>query len=168
MAAILITVAMILVVTYFYILPTLKDRVIAVNRMLIMPAMFLVMFFSKFSDFSPLSLQSKYILALGLAVGLACGIVLRLKTPIKADKQKALIWLPGSYASLINFLVIFALHFVWGLSQSINADWFVNDLNKEIFLFLLAAGSTFNAGMVWCLLYKYTRNDENFVLVASP
>jgi hypothetical protein len=164
----LFTFIMLAAVVYFFILPTLKDRVVPVKKIFIMPAIFLYFFFASITENFHWDNSTIYLTVLGLTVGVVLGILLRARTTITVDKTRRQIALPGSYVSLLIFMFIFGLHFILGYLHSVSPEWIVTmPGEKNIFLLLLACASAFNSGMSICLIYKYlTERKQTLVLVS--
>ena len=106
---------------------------------------------------------------LGLVVGTGIGILLRSGIAIKADKNQQLVWLPGSYLSLITFLIIFAAHFVVGYLQAVVPGYLQQQSFGELLvLFALTVASGLTVGTNLCVYIKYHRAEsEGLLLVAS-
>jgi hypothetical protein len=149
-------------VVYFFILPTLKNRVVAVNKIFIMPGIFLYFFFSSIMEIFHWSNSTIYLIVPGIAAGVLAGILLRIPTAITADRARRQIAMPGSYLNLGIFLLIFGVHFILGYLQAVNPDWILTmPVEKNIMLLILAFASTVNSGMSICLFYKYLRAEKS-------
>jgi hypothetical protein len=149
------TVIMIVAIIIFAVLPTLKDRITSVRKLIITPAIFIVLFCKSVIENFSLDTTSIYVILLGTCLGIAIGVLIRRKTEIKADRDQQLIWLPGSYLSLVIFTLIFTVHFVIGYLQATNPVYLTQASTKQVLLFLLAFTSNISLGASLCLYYKY-------------
>jgi hypothetical protein len=162
------TILMLAAVVYFYILPTRKDRIIPVKKLIIMPLFFLIMFYTTVISYFTWDAIIAAVTAAGLIAGIFFGVLLRAKTLINTDKVRQLIALPGSYLNIINFVIIFMLHFVLGYVQAVYPHWLAQEsVEKNLLLFLLAGTSALNTGMSSCLFYKYYTDRKQTLMLVS-
>jgi hypothetical protein len=150
------TIVMVLAIIIFVILPGLKPRTMPVKKLLILPVVFLYLFYSSLTAHFPLNLDSYLLIGLAAVLGIVIGALLRRNTQIQADYQNHRISLPGSYMGLINFLLIFAVHFVIGYQLAVKPQVFTS-VNPEVqvLVFALSLVSCMSIGMNACLYYKY-------------
>jgi hypothetical protein len=154
----LTTVIMIVAIILFVLLPSLKDRIIPVKKLAITPAIFMYLFYQNITQDFYLDLDSQIMLIVGVLFGVAAGIMLRINTRIKTDKNQKLIGLPGTYSNIIVFLLIFSVHFVMGYLQSVKPALFhVANATANFLIFMLAFSSSITVGASLCLFYKYYR-----------
>ena len=149
------TVLMLVAIIIFFVVPSFKDRSVPVKKLIITPAIFMVLFFEKMLTHFHASLLSWFVVT-GLLTGFIAGILIRSKTPVKADHERSLILLKGGYSNLIVFLTIFSVHFVIGYLESVYPGYFSDiGATQSALLFLLAAVSSLTVGGAACLYYKY-------------
>ncbi len=147
------TVLMILAIIIFVVIPSFKDRVVPVKKLLITPAIFMYLFYQTINENF---MTNNWMIAFGLLMGIATGVLIRRKTAIKSDKNKLLIWLPGSYQSLVTFILIFTVHFAIGYLRSTHPSYLTQaSLGQQILLFLLSYVSSIAVGTNSLLYYKY-------------
>lgn len=155
------TVIMIVAIILFAVIPSFKDRVIPVKKLLITPAIFSFLLYQSITESFYIDTVAIIFLTAGLIVGVVTGIILRSRTPVKADKQLQLIWLPGTYLNLVMFMLIFSVHFVIGYMQSVHPEMFASDnINEQCLLFFLACFSSTSIGASSCLYYKYCTSSR--------
>lgn len=91
----------------------LHPRVIPFSKMLILPLFFAVWSaYSLYTVFnSPLDIVYW---AISIILGAAIGWIMTAPYEIKADKEKFLIWLPGTRSTFVLVMVIFAVKYFFG------------------------------------------------------
>lgn len=150
------TVLMILAIIGYMIIPSLKDRVISVKKLVILPAVFIYSLYQTITENLYFDLNSAWIIVFGVIIGVIVGISIRWNTHVKADRNKQLIWLPGTYVNLLLFIAIFSVHFIIGYLQSTNAAILhSSNTAEEILLFTISIISSITVGSSFCLCYKY-------------
>lgn len=155
------TILMILAIIIFVIVPGFKPRFMPVKKLLIMPVVFMYLFYDSASSNFPLNLKSYAIIALGILLGIAIGVSTRIGVKVTANRGQHTIGLPGSYMGLVVFLVIFAVHFAIGYLQATQPKFFASVSNPELgMLFLLAMVSSMTVGTSACLYYKYRQTSQ--------
>ena len=156
------TVLMIAAIIFFVIIPSFKDRVIPVKKLIITPAIFMYLFYQTVAENFNTPFTNNWIIVLGFIVGIGVGILIRANTSIKADKNQFLIWLPGNYLSLVIFLLIFATHFTIGYLQSVNPNYLVQTSSGEqILLFITSCVSSITIGANALLYCKYLMSKSS-------
>lgn len=154
------TVIMILAILIFAILPTLKNRIISVRKLLITPIIFLLLLCHALNDFN-LQITDIPLLLLSVIIGIVCGILLRRQTVVKTDKQNALIALQGSYQSLFIFLLLFSIHFIIGYITNVQPHYVATHQSiRDILLFSLTACSNLMIGGNLLLFFRYFNNPS--------
>jgi|SRR5579885_3428443 hypothetical protein len=162
------TVIMVIAIIIFAVIPSFKDRVIPVKKLLIAPAIFSYLLYQSVTETFRLDVAAIVLLAAGLLAGAFAGFLLRSGATLKADRQAQLIWVPGSYMNLVVFLLLFGVHFVIGYLQSVHPETFVQDnLSEQLLLFLLACFSGLMMGSAACLFYKYFTSSVKVSLKAG-
>lgn len=147
---------MLLVIIYFFIIPSFKTRIFSVKKLIIMPAIFMYMNYESVRKNFHIHSLTYWIIALGLIMGVVIGMLLRKNARIRSDKTKLLIELAGSFFSLWIFLIIFSVHFVIGYLQSVNPTYLLQpSIGEQIILFLLTCTSSMTIGANGMLFYKY-------------
>jgi hypothetical protein len=150
------TIMMIMAIIIFLIIPSLKDRKISIKKLTITPIVFLYLLYQTVSEKFHLDGNSITIVTLGLLIGITGGILLRKNTPVTIDKNNSAIFLPGSYLSLMLFVMIFSVHYIIGYQEAVNPVFFQQlSMNYYLILFALALVSALSTGMNLCLFYKY-------------
>lgn len=152
----ILLIAMILAILFFFILPGLKTRVFRVKKLLIMPAVFIYLNYDSIQRHFHIHASDYALLIVALIVGIAIGAYCRKNAKIRADQQKQLIEVAGSYFGLIMFIAIFAVHFVIGYMHSVNPGYLLQpSMYQEILMFLLTATSALSIGASSMLYYRY-------------
>lgn len=152
----LILIAMLAAILFFLILPGLKTRVFRVKKLLIMPALFVYLNYHSIQKHFHIHTNDYLILMIGLIFGVAIGAYCRRNAKIRADQQKQLIEVAGSYFGLIMFIAIFAVHFVIGYVDSVSPGYLLQpSLHQETLMFLLTLASSLSIGSNSMLYYKY-------------
>ena len=160
----LLMIAMIAAILIFLILPGLKTRVLSVKKLIIMPAIFIYLNYDSLQKHFHIHLNDYFILMIGAIVGIGIGAYCRKNTIIRADHEKQLIEIAGSYFGLIMFIIIFAVHFAIGWIDSINPGYlFQASLYQAILMFLLTASSALSVGANAMLFYKYHKTNQSLL-----
>lgn len=147
------TVLMIAAIIFFVVVPSFNDRVIPVRKLIITPAIFMYLFYQSINENF---IINNWIIAFGLMTGIIIGILIRSKTIVKSDKNQQLIWLPGSYLSLVTFSLIFSVHFLIGYLQSVDPSYLKQTSSGEqLLLFIMSCVSSIALGANSLLLCKY-------------
>jgi len=147
---------MILAIIVYLVLPSLKNRIVSVKRLLVMPAVFSYLLYQTITEDFSLNLHSEILLILGLIAGIVIGMSVKMQTEIKADRNEKLVWLPKTYFNLIMFLLIFSVHFVIGYLQVVDPLFFHQiTMSSQILMFALAMVSSVMIGSNLCVYYKY-------------
>ena len=150
------TLLMIAGIIVLFIIPSFKDRVIPIKKMIIMPALFMYLLSQTISESFSLGFANIISIMVGIVVGSAIGIFIRINTTIKADKTQDLIWLPGSYLSLIIFPSIFLVHYLVGYIHAVSPSYLMQaSIAACVLLFLLTATSSITVGTNLCFAMKY-------------
>lgn len=156
------TIIMIAAIIYFVVLPSFKDRVIPVKKLLIAPAMFMYMLDQAIHHNFNTAIQNNWLVIMGISIGIIAGILLRMNTEVKSDREQGLIWLPGTYVTLVTFLLIFSVHFIVGYFQSVNPLFLTQTSPGEsILLFMMSLVSSLNIGSNGILFLKYLNDDAS-------
>src|SRR3990167_3713215 len=152
----ILTIVMIAAILIFLILPGLKTRVVSVKKLAIMPAVFIYLNYDSLQRHFHLHSSDYFILILGLIFGVSIGAYCRKNTVIRADHQKLLIEIAGSYFGLMLFIAIFAVHFAIGYLDSVNPGYLLQSgLYQNSLMFLLTLSSALSIGASGMLYYKY-------------
>lgn len=152
----LMLIAMLSAILFFLILPGLKTRVFRVKKLLIMPAIFIYLNYHSIQRHFHIHTSDYFILIVGLIFGVSIGAYCRKNSIIRADQQKQLIEVAGSYFGLIMFIAIFAVHFVIGYMDSVQPGYLLQpSAYQEALMFLLTLASTLSIGANFMLYYKY-------------
>src|SRR3990167_371792 len=152
----LILIAMLAAILYFLILPGLKTRIFRVKKLLIMPAVFIYLNYASIQKHFHIQVTDYLILIIGLVFGVAIGAYCRKNSIIRADQQKQLIEVAGSYFGLIMFIAIFAVHFVIGYIDSVYPGYLLQPSSyQEGLMLLLTLASALSIGSNSMLYYKY-------------
>ncbi|EKD71415.1 MAG: hypothetical protein ACD_46C00186G0003 [uncultured bacterium] len=150
------TVLMIAAIIILVVIPSFKDRVMPVKKLLITPAIFMYLFYQTIDESFNISLIHHPMIIGGLITGIAIGILIRSKTVIKSDKHKQLIWLPGSYLSLFIFMLIFSIHYVIGYLQAVYPNYLTQtSFGVQVLLFFISSASSMIIGANGLLYAKY-------------
>lgn len=158
----ILTIAMITAILIFLILPGLKTRVLSVKKLLIMPAIFIYLNYDSLQRHFHIHLTDYFILIIGAIVGIGIGVYCRKNTAIRADHQKQLIEIAGSYFGLIMFIIIFAIHFAIGWIDSVSPGYlFQAGVYQTTLMFLLTASSALTVGANVMLFYKYHQMNHS-------
>ena len=152
-------VLMIIAIIIYVVIPSFKDRVIPIKKLIITPAIFMYLFYQTVNENL---ITNNWTIALGLIVGTVIGILMRSKTSIRSDKNQLLIWLPGNYFSLVIFSLIFSIHFVIGYLKSVNPSYLTHvSSGEQILLFLISCVSSITVGANGILYCKYLISDSS-------
>lgn len=120
----------------------LKPRVVSIYRLTLMPLLFV--FLSVHTLFVvPLDFIRITIFVVTIILGMGMGFWQISRLYLQVDKQKRLLAVPGSFATLILVLVIFASKYYFGYTEAVNPAMMHNDL----FLWLMLAISGLCTGM---------------------
>lgn len=149
------TILIVIAVIVFLIVPSFKDRIIPVKKLIAMPAVFVYLLFQSIMQHFATGLASKAIIVVGLVMGSAIGAFIRSNVTVKVDQTNKLIWIPGSYISLIVFVVIFAAHFLAGYVESVAPTYLAQEGVTEFVLLLLTMATGLTVGTNLCLFAKY-------------
>ena len=161
------TIIMIIAIIWFVIIPGFKTRTFPVTKLIIMPAVFMYMNYESLTTHFHIRVADYVIIAAGLIAGSLIGALLRKNTPIKADRNKKLVELQGSYFGLVMFLLIFAVHFVIGYVESTSPTYLLHPSSYEqALIFLLTCVSSMSIGANAVLFYKY-RTGQSIELVET-
>lgn len=161
------TLLMIVAIIVFAILPTFKDRVISVKKLLITPIIFIYLYCQTINKNFILQFADGWVIILGLIIGTLFGAFIRINTMVKADKTQSLIWLPGNYLGLFIFLLIFSVHFVIGYLQAVDPNYLKIDFVEQILLFFLSCTSSVMIGSNSFLYYKYINSESIELMVKT-
>lgn len=158
MINLLLNIAGILAILYFLILPSLKTGVIPIQKLAITPIIFLYLNYDSVQrHFHPHGTEYG-ILFIALILGILIGAFFRSKTPIKADHEKSLIEITGSYFGLSVFILIFAAHFIIGFFESTHPGYLLqSNMISSILLFLLTGSSCIPTGGNLMLFYRFKK-----------
>ncbi|MFH1644396.1 MAG: DUF6622 family protein [bacterium] len=114
-------------VALFYVISigilNLKTRVRQLYTIFILPTIFLVMFLQSLISNFGFSFYPWLIWLIALFAGLNLGWFLFINIQIKADRKKQLIKIPGSPATLILVLLVFAVKYFFGYTQAVNPEF---------------------------------------------
>ena len=121
-----------------------------------MPAIFIYLNYDSLQKHFHIHASDYFILIVGLIFGIGIGAYCRKNTAIRADHQKLLIEIAGSYFGLIMFIAIFAVHFVIGYLDSVSPGYLLQTgLYQNALMFLLTLSSALSIGANGMLYYKY-------------
>lgn len=153
--------AMIAAIIVFVVIPSFKDRVIPIKRLLIAPGIFMYLLYDNVTTHFYLNFSADFLLLAGLILGPTIGVLMRYNTEVKPDHIQHTLWIPGTYTTLVTFLLIFIVHFIVGYLQSVE-PYIFNHVNsiELILLFMLACTSSITVGTSLCLYTKYYLADE--------
>ena len=152
----ILLIAMIAAILFFFILPGLKTRVFRVKKLLIMPAVFIYLNYDSIQRHFHIHASDYALLITALILGILIGAYCRKTAKIRADQQKKLIEVAGSYFGLSMFIAIFAVHFVIGYIDSVHPGYLLQPSQyQEILMFLLTATSALSIGANSVLYYRY-------------
>ncbi len=98
-----------------------RPRVVSLYRLLIGPLFFVALTVHTVTQV-PMYIQNAACLVISLFAGISLGFWQISRLSLKVDKQKKLIHLPGSYATLILIIIIFASKFYFAYTQAINPE----------------------------------------------
>ncbi len=153
---------MIAAIIIFLVIPSLKERIVLIKKLIITPIIFLYLLFNDVTTIFYLNVNSRMLLILGLALGIGIGMFIRHNTKVKIDLINKSIRIPGTYLNLIVFILIFSVHFAIGYLQAVNPQIFHStNLIEQSLLFLLAVTSSITLGASICLYYKYFSSISN-------
>ena len=156
MINILFTIAGLAAILYFLILPSLKTGVIPIQKLVFTPLIFLYLNYDSVQHHFHLHGKEYAILVIALIIGVAIGAFFRHKTAIKADHEKSLMQITGSYFGLCVFILIFAVHFVIGYCESTHPGYLLHsNMTSIILLFLLTCSSCLPTGGNLMLFYRF-------------
>ena len=157
----MITLIIVFAIVIFLVIPSLKDRVLPVKKLVLMPIIFLYFLYSTITQSFALRTNSFMMITAGIILGVLLGIILRSRSKIGADREKSLIFLPKSYFGLTVFMLIFWAHFAIGYISSVAPSYLLqNNFGSNALLVLLSCVSSLSVGMHLCLYYKYHHTTE--------
>ncbi len=157
----MITALIVLVIVILFVLPTLKDRVIRVKKLLIIPALFLYLLYDTLTSKFAIDSTAIVLIILAGIVGFGIGVYLRRATAVTADRNKELIWIPGGWLSLWTFLLIFVVQFATGYLHAVNPAYLLqNSAGEQSLMFILSLVSCITVGANLCLYYKYLNTKQ--------
>ncbi len=150
------TILMLLAIIWFLIIPSLKERTFPVKKLIILPLVFMYLLYNSIEKNFVLFHSSYAVIVAGVIAGVIIGHIVRRNATLTADKQNELISLPGSFVSLIMFVLIFSVHFAIGWMASATPGYFQHSGNVQLLLlFLMTAFSSLTLGLNGTLYYKY-------------
>jgi hypothetical protein len=150
------TLALIVVIIFFVIMPSFRDRVMPVKKLALIPAVFTYFLYETITNHFALNNVSLAIIVLGLITGMLIGIYLRLRTQVKADHEEKLIWLPATLINLLTFSFIFSVQGIIGYITSVHPSYLLHaHVGEYALLFMLISASCITLGSSACLFYKY-------------
>ena len=97
-----------------------KPRIISLNKILILPAIFLFISINSFITTFQISTLLLSTYSLSLLIGIGGGWLLVRNLNLKFDQQNNLIKVPGSFTTLILTLIIFSTKYYFGYSIATN------------------------------------------------
>lgn len=151
---------LILGIIVLLILPSLKDRIVSIRRLIILPAVFMYMLYRTIVTSFHLVQTSYVAIIVGLLLGVLLGLFIRKNLPIKADKEKALILIPGNTISLIIFIVIFIVEFVAHYLFVATPEIKQANMNQYLLLIVLCGVSSLTVGGNLIYFYKYWQAES--------
>jgi len=154
------TIILLIALIRFSVWPSLKDRVISINRLYIMPIIFLVMLYDNLKNNLHMNLTSFAIIACTGIIGCSLGILLRLRSNIVADHQNQLLKLKGTYLQLILFVLIFSAEFIFHALLQMQPEIIQPGMLQYSMIAVLCLISTLPTGGNLCLLIKYHKADS--------
>lgn len=155
------TIIMIICVVIFGVIPTFKDRVISVRKLLITPIIFVYLFYQTIVENFSIAHTDLVLICFGAIVGISLGYWLRRNVMVKSNVEHKLIFIPGSYAALFIFSAMFGIHFIIGYLQAVSPEIFLDKSSVEqMLLFLLTCASCLTIGVSSCLYYKYLKAEN--------
>ena len=85
----MITLIIVFAIVIFLVIPSLKDRVLPVKKLVLMPIIFLYFLYSTITQSFALRTNSFMMITAGIILGVLLGIILRSRSKIGADREKA-------------------------------------------------------------------------------
>ena len=145
----------------------LKAGVRSLTRIWITPGIFIVWgligLFQRPGSFSEVLLRW----AVGLVLGVALGIAFRI--PMRVDRPRRLVALPGSILPLLRVLIIFGSHYVLRVAAAIHPDAGAGYLNWDIYVSGASAGYFFGWSIRFMMSYaKAPQVDLGAVPTPTP
>jgi len=151
---------LILGIIILLILPSLKDRIVNIRRLIILPAVFMYMLYRTIAANFDLVQASYLAIIVGLLLGIIVGLLIRNNLQIKADKKKSLILIPGNYISLIIFILIFAVEFVAHYLLAATPGIKQASITQYLLLLILCGVSSLTVGGNLSYFYKYWQAES--------
>lgn len=125
----------------------LKPRVITLQRLIIMPILFVVLKYKVFSD------SNAWIYFSLLTLGLIAGYLKVRKAPVKIFKETKTIEIPGSSLMIVLFISIFVLKYYSGYLQATDIEAYHRFEPFDFGLSGLLSG--YFSGQRFCFLRRY-------------
>jgi hypothetical protein len=142
----------------------LKPGVRSLARIWITPAIFIIWglqgLFQRPGDFSEVLLRWAVGAVLGAALGLAFGV------PMKADRTRRLVLLPGSVLPLARILLIFGAHYVLRVAAAIHPEMSATYLNWDVYV--SGAGTGYFMGWTVRFMMSYAKAPQVDLTLGRP
>lgn len=132
-----------------------KTRLVPLKRLVFVPALFLIWSFFSLATKYPLNFFTTTCWSLSTLGGYYLGWYMLSKKPIAVDKNQKLILLPGSWLTLISFLLFFAGKYLFGATYALHPELRSSLLYTLPDIALSGIISGRQLGNLLCLIYKF-------------
>lgn len=147
-------------VIVIFVLPSLKDRMVNIRRLIILPVAFMYLLYGTITTNFHLLPTSYLAIAAGLLLGIVLGTFIRRNLRIKVDKEKSLILIPGNYITLTVFILIFCVEFVAHFLFAVHPGIKQAGTSQYLLLLALCTVSSLTVGSSICYFYKYFKAES--------
>ena len=144
---------------------TVRDNIMELKKLVILPILFLYLAYSMLTKHFMLAPNDFFTIVIGMVIGAIIGFMVSANTNIRADHEKNLICVAGSWVNLFVVLIIVAIKFGVGYEMSINPSLSHNIICKHIVLMLIAIVTSIMIGRYLAYYIKYVNAaSENLEL----
>lgn len=138
-----------------------KTRIIRHRRIYILPAIiFIIELESVIRLFDGSALRILLWIG-GLLIGIAVGWLVIRPMKIRADKDRDLLEMPGSWSSMAALLIIFAVKYYFGFMQAVARERMAEPGWVDIQLAVTGALAGWLIGRAGCFLWKFWNEPHN-------
>jgi hypothetical protein len=138
----------------------LKYRVIPVRKIFVIPSIFLLWSLYTLATFKMGDIFDFAIWAIATSFGAMLGWMLTRSIPIKADKKKALIALPGGVMTIVLSLLIFAVKYFFGFYYATHPNAFTDPVIHGADLLTTGVIIGLFLGRACCYLKKFSATEH--------